>query len=85
VKGDWWKALARRAAEGATGTVRPETEIVTMTFFDRLEDVKGFAGEQYEVAIVDPVAQALLSRYEKTVNHFEVALELGSKINNTVS
>jgi heme-degrading monooxygenase HmoA len=62
-----------------------ETEIVTMTFFDRLEDVKGFAGEQYEVAIVDPVAQALLSRYEKTVNHFEVALELGSKINNTVS
>ena len=62
-----------------------ETEIVTMTFFDRLEDVKGFAGEQYEVAIVDPVAQGLLSRYDKTVTHFEVALELGPNSNSTAS
>jgi hypothetical protein len=62
-----------------------ETEIVTMTFFDRLEDVIGFAGEQYEVAKVDPVAQGLLSRYEKTVSHFEVALELGSNPNGTTS
>ena len=56
-----------------------ETEIVTLTFFDRLEDVKRFAGEQYEVASVDPVAQGLLSRYDKTVSHFEIALDLGSK------
>ena len=61
-----------------------ETEIVTMTFFDRLENVKGFAGERYEVANVDPVAQKLLSRYDKTVAHFEVALELGSNANSTV-
>jgi heme-degrading monooxygenase HmoA len=54
-----------------------ETEIVTMTFFDRLEDVKGFAGEQYEIANVDPVAQTFLSRYDKTVSHFDIALELG--------
>jgi len=56
-----------------------ETEIVVMTLFDRLENVKGFAGEQYEVANVDPVAQKLLSRYDKTVSHFQVALELGSE------
>jgi hypothetical protein len=62
-----------------------ETEIVTLTFFDRLEDVKGFAGEQYEIAPVDPVAQGLLSRYDKTVSHFEIALELGSNANSTVS
>jgi heme-degrading monooxygenase HmoA len=62
-----------------------ETEIVTMTFFDRLEDVKGFAGEQCEVANVDPVAQGLLSRYDKTVTHFELALELGANANSTVS
>jgi antibiotic biosynthesis monooxygenase (ABM) superfamily enzyme len=55
-----------------------ETEIVTMIFFDRLEDVKGFAGERYEVANVSPEAQSLLSRYDKTVTHFEIALELGS-------
>jgi hypothetical protein len=56
-----------------------------MTFFDRLEDVKGFAGEQYEVANVDPVAQGLLSGYDKTVTHFKVALELGSDADSTVS
>jgi hypothetical protein len=59
-----------------------ETEIVTMKFFERLEDVKGFAGEQYELANVDPVAQGLLARYDKTVAHFEVALELGSNAND---
>ena len=62
-----------------------ETEIVTMPFFVRLEDVKRFAGKQYEVANVDPVAQGLLSRYDKTVTHFEVALELGANANSTVS
>lgn len=61
-----------------------ETEIVAMTFFDRLENVKGFAGEQYEVANVDAVAQKLLSRYDKTVSHFEVALELSSNAKSTV-
>jgi RadC-like JAB domain len=52
-----------------------ETEIVTMTFFDRLEDVAGFAGERYEVANVSAEAQRLLSHFDKTVSHFEVALE----------
>jgi heme-degrading monooxygenase HmoA len=52
-----------------------ETEIITMTFFDRLEDVRGFAGERYEVANVSPEAQSFLSRYDKTVSHFQVALE----------
>jgi hypothetical protein len=52
-----------------------ETEIVTMTFFDRLEDVAGFAGERYEVANVSAEAESLLSHFDKTVSHFEVALE----------
>ena len=65
------KALVLTRKQGA------ETEIVVMTLFDRLENVKGFAGEQYEVANVDPVAQKLLSRYDKTVSHFDIALELG--------
>ena len=52
-----------------------ETEIVTMTFFDRLEDVAGFAGERYEVANVSAEAERLLSHFDKTVSHFEVALE----------
>jgi heme-degrading monooxygenase HmoA len=66
------RALVLTRKQGA------ETEIVVVTFFDRLENVKGFAGEQYEIAKVDPVAQTLLSRYDKTVSHFELALELSS-------
>jgi antibiotic biosynthesis monooxygenase (ABM) superfamily enzyme len=53
-----------------------ETEIVTMTFFARLENVAAFAGDQYELANVSPEAQKLLSHYEKTVSHYEVALDL---------
>jgi hypothetical protein len=55
-----------------------EIEIVTLTFFDRLEDVTGFAGERHEVANVSREAQGLLSRFDKTVSHFEVALETGT-------
>jgi hypothetical protein len=64
------KAMVLTRKQGA------ETEIVVMTLFDRLENVKGFAGEQYEVANVDPIAQTLLSRYDKTVSHFDIALEV---------
>jgi heme-degrading monooxygenase HmoA len=53
-----------------------ETEIVTLTFFDRLEDVVGFAGEDYEVANVSTEARKLLARFEDRVIHFDVALRL---------
>ena len=62
-----------------------ETEIITMTFFDRLEDVKGFAGERFELANVSAEAQSLLSHYDKTVSHFQVALDLSPRANGTVS
>ncbi len=53
-----------------------ETEIVTITFFERLEDIIAFAGDDYEIANVSPEARAILSHFEDTVSHFEVALEL---------
>jgi heme-degrading monooxygenase HmoA len=62
-----------------------ETEIVTMTFFDRLEDVAGFAGERYEVANVSAEAQRLLSHFDKTVSHFEVAVETAENRPTAVS
>ena len=39
-----------------------ETEIVTITFFERLEDVVAFAGDWYEIANVSPEARGILSR-----------------------
>jgi heme-degrading monooxygenase HmoA len=52
-----------------------ETEIVTITFFERLEDVVAFAGDQYEMANVSSEARAILCRFDADVSHFEVALE----------
>ena len=53
-----------------------ETEIVTITFFERLEHIVAFAGDHYEIANVSPEARAILSRFDEAVSHFEVALEL---------
>ena len=55
--------------------VGAETEIVTITFFDRLEDIVAFASDRYETANVSPEARAVLSHFDETVSHFEVALE----------
>jgi hypothetical protein len=54
----------------------PETEIVTITFFDRLEDIVAFAGDRYELANVSLEGRAILSYFDETVSHLEVALEL---------
>jgi heme-degrading monooxygenase HmoA len=49
-----------------------ETEFVTIMWFDSLEAVRHFAGEDYEVAVVPPKAQAILSRYDLRSQHYEV-------------
>lgn len=49
-----------------------ETEFVVINFFDSLEAVKRFAGEDYKVAIFEPEAKALLSRIETMAHHYEV-------------
>jgi hypothetical protein len=41
-------------------------------WFDSLEAVRHFAGEDYEVAVVPPKAQAILSRYDLRSQHYEV-------------
>jgi heme-degrading monooxygenase HmoA len=53
-----------------------ETAFITIMWFTSLEKIKQFAGENYEQSIVHPKAQALLSRYDKTASHYEMAYEL---------
>jgi len=50
----------------------PETEFLTMMWFESLEGVKAFAGADYEAAVVPPKARALLSRYDLRSAHYEV-------------
>jgi antibiotic biosynthesis monooxygenase (ABM) superfamily enzyme len=54
----------RREEEGGTA-------FVTLTRFGMLSDVSAFAGADYERAVLEPEALALLSRYDNRAVHFE--------------
>ena len=49
-----------------------EVEFVTIMRFDTLEAVLNFAGEDFEAAVVPPKARALLTRFDKRSQHYEV-------------
>ena len=49
-----------------------ETEFVTVTYFESLEVVRAFAGEDYAAAVVPPEARALLTRFDERSRHYEV-------------
>lgn len=52
-----------------------EVEFVTMMWFDSLDAVREFAGEDYTAAVVPPAARAVLSRYDERSQHYEVRAE----------
>jgi len=53
-----------------------EVEFVTIMWFDSIESVQTFAGEDYEVAVVPPKARAMLSRFDERSQHYEVTERL---------
>ena len=54
-----------------------EIAFVTITRFESLESVRAFAGEDYEQAVVEPEARALLSRFDERSEHYEVVIDHG--------
>jgi heme-degrading monooxygenase HmoA len=52
-----------------------ETEFVSLTLFDDLEAVRGFAGPDYETAVVAEAARKVLTRFDERVSHYETAVE----------
>jgi len=48
------------------------TEFVVLTFWDSMEAVRSFAGEDAEAAVVAPEAAALLEDYDRRVRHYAV-------------
>ncbi|MBC9718802.1 antibiotic biosynthesis monooxygenase [Streptomyces sp. TRM66268-LWL] len=59
--------LRRPLAEG-------EVEFSTVMFFDSLDAVRQFVGEDYEVAHVPAEAQAVLARFDARSAHYETLL-----------
>ncbi len=49
-----------------------EVEFVTIMWFETLEAVKIFAGEDYEAAVVPPKARAILAHFDQRSQHYEV-------------
>jgi heme-degrading monooxygenase HmoA len=47
-------------------------EFVTIMWFDSLDAVRAFAGENYEVAVVPPKARQLLSKFDDRSAHYRV-------------
>jgi heme-degrading monooxygenase HmoA len=54
-------------------TREDEVEFVTMLWFESMQAVKGFAGEDYETAVISEKARLLLSRYADRVDHYELS------------
>jgi heme-degrading monooxygenase HmoA len=53
-----------------------EVEFVTVMWFDSLEAVRAFAGEDYEAAVVPPKARALLARFDARSQHYQVKADV---------
>ncbi len=49
-----------------------EVEFITQMWFDTLDAVRAFAGEDYEVAVVPSKARTLLKRFDSRSQHYEV-------------
>jgi heme-degrading monooxygenase HmoA len=49
-----------------------QVEFLVMTFWDSMDAVRRFAGEDPERAVVEPEARAVLAEYDELVRHYEV-------------
>jgi hypothetical protein len=69
--------LMRRELEG-------EVEFLTAMWFDDVESIKAFVGENYETSHVPPAARAVLTRFDERSAHYTV-LERRPQPNSDVS
>ncbi len=53
-----------------------EVEFITVMWFDTLDAVRLFAGEDYSQAVVPPKARLLLKRFDERSQHYEVREQL---------
>lgn len=82
LKGEIFVGISERRLAGYRGIhllrrdLGDEVEFVTVMWFDSLEAVRAFAGEDYETAVVPPRARALLSRFDGRSRHYDVKADV---------
>jgi hypothetical protein len=73
--------IASRRINGYKGAhllrreLESEVEFVTILWFESMEALREFAGEDYQVAVVPPKARALLSRFDDVSAHYQTVIE----------
>lgn len=73
--------IAARQIAGYRGShllrrsLEDEVEFTTIIWFDSIDNVRDFMGEDYEVAHVPPQAQSVLARFDDRAQHYDVLLE----------
>jgi len=55
-------------------SLEQEVEFVTVLWFESLDSVRAFVGEDYEVAHVPPEARKVLSRFDARSQHYDTLL-----------
>jgi heme-degrading monooxygenase HmoA len=84
LRSEIFEGIAARDMSGYRGIEllrRPVTdavEFVTLMWFDSLDAVRAFAGDDYEVAVVPAAARALLQRFDARSAHYEVRQPRGA-------
>jgi heme-degrading monooxygenase HmoA len=69
---EYRKTPGNRAAHILRRTVGDRTEFVTLTFWDSVDAIRAFAGDDYEKAAFYPEDDRFLVDRELTTAHFEV-------------
>ncbi len=81
LKNEIFEGIKNRNIQGYRGIqllrqeLQHETEFITIMWFDSIDAVIKFAGEEYEKAVVPEKAQKVLSRFDKTSQHYTVIVD----------
>lgn len=84
LKNEIFTGISNRHIQGYRGiqllrrNIADGVEFITVMWFDTIEAVQDFAGEDYEKAVVPPKARALLTRFDERSQHYKVKADLAA-------
>ena len=64
--------LKKIAGHKGAQVLRRNDEFLVITFWESMDAIRSFAGQDAERAVVESEARAVLSEYEERVSHYEV-------------